>query len=269
VLFRCYVDDSTEEKVRIFTVGGFVASEDTWIALEPDWVDFQETLKAKGISYFHTTDCFSGANEFEGILSHERREMIDRVQSMVLSHKLRLIGYGTEELAYKQFAPKRKRNDFGVNHYVTSFEGAIKSTCESINRDPYGEVINDVCDFYIENSDYKLSATEAVQNLKKNSLLWFSRMIGSDTYGDKKGERAIPLLQIADYGAFLANKHLTQADDRRIPWRPYYEELDKARLVWPIVKWDEKSLRLIHGIRALPELDIDELWPDTNDPRGT
>ncbi len=30
MLFRAYVDDSTEEKVRIFTVGGFVGLGDAW-----------------------------------------------------------------------------------------------------------------------------------------------------------------------------------------------------------------------------------------------
>jgi hypothetical protein len=112
VLFRAYVDDSTEDLRRIFTVGGFVAPDDTWINLEPQRLDFLDTLAPRGVSYFHCTDCFSGAKEFDGIFPAEREEILDRIVSLVITHKLRLIGYGIEEDAYKQYAPKPKRNEF-------------------------------------------------------------------------------------------------------------------------------------------------------------
>lgn len=52
-----------------FRVGGFVVDGNTCIQLEPKWLDFLETIARRGISHFHTTDCFAGANEFEGLFS--------------------------------------------------------------------------------------------------------------------------------------------------------------------------------------------------------
>jgi hypothetical protein len=259
VLFRAYIDDSTEETARIFTVGGFAASNESWEQLEPSWLDFLEQLKLKGISYFHATDCFSGANEFKGIFSPAREAILDRVLALVLKHKLRLIGYGLDEDAYKKFAPKPKRNDFGTNRYVAAFEGAIQSACESFNTSqPFENSTGDICDFYIENSDYKPSAAEAIQRFKNDGMIWFRDRIGNDVYGDKKGPHAIPLLQVGDFGAFLANKHLIKAKDGRIPWAKYYNQLYEARLIWPIRKWDAHVLAILRGVQGLPELTDDD-----------
>jgi hypothetical protein len=106
------------------------------------------------------------------------------------------------------------RNDFGVNRYVAALEGAVQSACESANPNlVYPEDAKAICDFYIESGVYKLTAAEAIQRLRSDPKIWFRRVIGSDTYGDKKGEHAIPLLQIGDFGAFLANKHLIKAKE--------------------------------------------------------
>jgi hypothetical protein len=82
-------------------------------------------LSVKGISYFHATDCFAGANEFEGIHSPEREAVLDRILALVLEHRLRLIGHDVDEDTYKPFAPRKLRNDFGVNRYVAALEGAV------------------------------------------------------------------------------------------------------------------------------------------------
>lgn len=259
VLFRSYIDDSTEDAKRIFTVGGFAANDEDWERLEPKWLELLGDLATKGISYFHTTDCFAGANEFEGIYRPEREAILDRVLALVLENNLRLIGYGVDEDAYKQFAPRKLRNEFGVNRYVAAFEGAVLSACESSNPNViYPEDARTICDFYIENGDYKLTAAEAIQRLKNDEKIWFRHLIGSDTYGDKKGEHAIPLLQVGDFGAFLANKHLIKAKDGRIPWTKYYNKLSELKRIWPICKWDEKSLRIARAIQSLPELKDDD-----------
>ena len=214
-------------------------------------------LAPRGISYFHCTDCFSGAKEFDGIFPAEREGILDRIVSLITTHKLRLIGYGIEEDAYKQYAPRPKRNEFGTNRYVSAFGGAIQSACESANPVPFSES-NNVCDFYIENSDYKVSAAEAIQAIKQDEVLWYRHLVGNDTYGDKKGPHAIPLLQVADFGAFLANKHLTNAADGVIPWTKYYNALDRARLIWPIQRYSANCLKIMYGISALPKLKDDD-----------
>lgn len=249
MLFRAYVDDSTEDVKRIFTIGGFNGTDDTWIDLEPVWLDFLTGLSLKGISYFHATDCFAGANEFEGLFSSEREQILDGVLSLIITHKLILIGHGVDENAYRQYSPKPKRNEFGTNRYVAAFAGAIQAACESANpRYAIDGKAENICDFYVENSEYKLTAAEAVQKIKKDFILWYHQVVGNDTYGDKKGKHAIPLLQIADFGAFLANKHLTKAPDGRIPWGKYYDALSKARLVWPIVKYSDNCLKILHDV---------------------
>jgi hypothetical protein len=97
VLLRAYIDDSTEDVKRIFTVGGFAAADEDWQRLEAKWLALLDDLSVKGISYFHATDCFTGANEFEGIHSPEREAVLDRILALVLDHRLRLIGHGVDE----------------------------------------------------------------------------------------------------------------------------------------------------------------------------
>ena len=259
MLFRAYVDDSTEELKRIFTVGGFAANDEDWERLEPKWLEFLGDLAVKGITHFHATDCFAGANEFEGIYSPEREAILDRVLALILEHPLKLIGYGVDEDTYKQFAPKKVRNEFGVNRYVAAFEKAVECACECANPNSFWpKDAKNICDFYIESGKYKLTASEAIQNLKTDADTWFRHLIGNDAYGEKKGEHAIPLLQVGDFGAFLANKHLIEATDKRIPWTKYYNALlDKGR-IWHIGKWDERSLRIARAIQALPELKDDD-----------
>jgi hypothetical protein len=78
MLFRAYVDDSTEEKVRIFTVGGFVGADDAWENLEPEW----PKLLPAGISHFHATDCFTGNREFKGMSRANRESLLDSVLAL-------------------------------------------------------------------------------------------------------------------------------------------------------------------------------------------
>lgn len=260
VLFRAYLDDSTDEKARIFTVGGFAARDQSWEQLEPRWLEFLDTLRPKGISYFHTTDCFAGANEFERIDIQEREEILDTAVALVLQHQLRLIGSGLDEEAYKKFAPKAKRNDFGVNKYVVAFGGAIEGACANFNTSlPFGgNPDEDFFDFYIENSMYKVSAMEAIRQLKNVEKLWFHDRIGNDIYGDKRGPHAIPLLQVADLGAFLANKHLSKTKDGRIPWTKYFNQLLDAGLVKHFGVWNAEVLAVLKGIQGLTDLSESE-----------
>jgi hypothetical protein len=255
MLFRAYVDDSTEEKVRIFTVGGFVGLGDAWQNLEAEW----SKLLPPGISHFHATDCFTGNREFKGMSRANRESLLDRLLALILRHPIRLVGHGVDEDAYKQFAPKPKQNEFGVNRYVAAFEGLVQAACESINAaSPYGDITDDVCDFYIESGEFKASVAGAIERLKNDPTFWWRSRIGRDEYGDKCGQDAIPLLQVGDLGAFLSNKFLIHAADGAIPWTKYFEALNRKNRVWPIKKWGPNCLAVLRAVQGLPDLKDDD-----------
>jgi hypothetical protein len=56
MLFRSYFDDSEEDTIRLFGVGGFVGPDGVWDSLQNKWL----AALPEGISFFHATDCFSG-----------------------------------------------------------------------------------------------------------------------------------------------------------------------------------------------------------------
>jgi hypothetical protein len=66
------------------------------------------------------------------------------------------------------------------------------------------------------------------------------------TYGTKTGPAGLPLLQVADLGAFLSAKHISRAPDGKISWQQLYEKLKNAGRVYRTVQADEHSLKVLH-----------------------
>jgi hypothetical protein len=78
------------------------------------------------------------------------------------------------------------------------------------------------------------------------------------------GSRRIPLLQVADLGAFLGTKWVAEAKDGAIPWRPYYDKLYEAGRVWALPRLSKQKLNFaltIFNIQKTPSI-LDEVWPD-------
>ena len=83
------------------------------------------------------------------------------------------------------------------------------------------------------------SAFRMLDNIRKDEIVWLRKRIGNLTPGTKSGRLAIPLLQVADLGAFLAAKKVAAAPDGKIPWSKYYEKLEKGKRIFHIMHVDD------------------------------
>jgi hypothetical protein len=254
---RAYLDESEERGTGIFAVGGFVGKASMWEALEPRWL----AALPDGISYFHATDCFGGRREFEHLDIPVRVKLLDTLTDLILEHEIFMIGGTVLVPVYQEYAPKRLENDFGGNKYTAAFEFAIELACQSLDNSPIPRDICKQVDFYIERHEsYTQSLQRRIPGFKNDENLWWRNRIGTDTYGTKIGAGAIPMLQVADLGAFFAAKLVSNVADGRIRWRPYFDKLMNGHRVFGVKHADEKSLRIMHGIhRSLANGDRDEV----------
>jgi len=76
----------------------------------------------------------------------------------------------------------------------------------------------------------------------------WSNRVGSLTIGSKTGPQGIPLLQVADFRAFLAAKKVANAPDGKTGWSKYFDKLLAGRRIFQIVHVDKGSLDKLHGL---------------------
>jgi hypothetical protein len=247
--FRAYLDESEASANGIYAVGGFVGRTETWELMEPKWMD----CLPPGL-LFHATDCFSGNRQFEGRGIPERVALLGRLTDLIVAHEIFLVGYGIDARTYQQLAPKPKNNDFLQNKYAAAFGGAVDLVCHAMGNLPgpldWNILENgddwESCAFFIEaHKDYSESAKRTIGSMRTCRELWFRNRIGRDSYGTKAEDNAIPLLQTADLGAFLAAKWISKTPDGKIPWTKYYEKLNENKRIRGMVVADEYSVRTL------------------------
>jgi hypothetical protein len=264
-LFRTYLDESEETTSGIYAVGGFVGKAADWEALEPEWVK----ALPPSVSCFHATDCFTGNKEFEEMDIPERVALLDHLTDLLVSRNLYLLAYGIDAAKYQQFAPKRLKNDFLGNKYAAPFGGIVEQACIVLGNSPGPEGVWKVLEegenweqsaFYIESNEYSASAARTISDIRKDPNLWWRHRIGREFYGQKVGTEGIPLLQVADLGAYLGTKQLAKVPESKISWKRYFEKFQTAKRVGPILWVDERSLKLLY--KTLEDVKNDE-------PKGT
>jgi hypothetical protein len=256
--FHAYLDESENITAGQYVTGGFIARADVWREIEKKWSE----LLPRRVECFHATDCFSGNEAFKNIEIPERVALLDRLIDLIASSELWLIAYGLDQVTYRKIAPKRIRNNFLDNRYAAPLGGVVERACTYMGNVPSPETMWDVlengenwekCAFFIErHEEYAESARHMIQGMRVDPHLWFRWRIGTDHYGTKNGENAIPLLQVADLGVFLAAKRLANSPDGKIAWSGYFEKLQKARRVAPIHWADKTSLEKFAEMNVKP-----------------
>ncbi len=247
MFMRAYLDESEEPEASIFAVGGFVGKATVWEQLQPKWL----AALPPGVSYFHATDCFGGRGEFEPIDIPERVKILDDLTDLILEHEIFLIAGTLFVPTYKELAPKKRDNEFGGNKYTAPFEFAIERACHSMDSSPFPQDIKEQCAFIIERNEYSESAQRKIRQLQNNPHLWWRNRIGTDTYGTKTGPGAIPLLQVADLGAFLSAKKIAKAPQGKISWETYLQKLIDGKRFNGITHSDEKSLKIMYAVKTI------------------
>jgi hypothetical protein len=210
-LFRTYLDESEGSATGVYVVGGFVGKASVWEELQSDWLNCLPT----GL-VFHATDCFTGNKDFKGMDIPKRVELLDSLTDVILDHDVKLIGYGIDAITFSKYAPKSLANDFLGNKYAAAFGGAVDLGCHAMGNLPTPtswqldeEEHWEQCAFFIESNQYSPSAERTIASMRHSPELWYRHRIGKTVYGEKRGPAGIPLLQVADLGAFLAAKAIT------------------------------------------------------------
>ena len=248
-LFRAYVDESTDNAEKFFVVGGFVGNVDVWAGLEDKWLAALPSF----VKYFHATDCFSGNEQFQGMEHKDREKLVNDLVELIVTRNLYLIAYGIPILGYKKFAKRPKINEFLGNRYLAPFSGSVELACQYARSpsDPFPTVDTDrICIFFIEDTEYSDGVKRLLREMKTDHHLWWRNSIGPETFGSKDGAKsdAIPLLQIADLGAFLAAKKLGNSPEGRVPWKQFYERIEKVNHILGVHRITEEELDKFYAI---------------------
>jgi uncharacterized protein DUF3800 len=209
VMLRVYVDDSADEKQqRVVAAGAYVGFYKQWRALRDKW---KRRLKRDGLSYFHTTECYSLRGEFgrfrdpikypvptgrqaaDAIL-HDLEAIIETTQVMGLAVCIPLEMYN-EVRSTEQHAAEI----FTADAFQVALSSLFKS-CAEIARDKFRpqEKLAFVCDI----SDQSPIITQMYIQFRHNNP-GLCQFISSFGHQDDK---IFPPLQAADLMAHLARK---------------------------------------------------------------
>lgn len=234
MIYQTYWDDSEEDKSKYFGVGGFIGQEAAWKDLEPKWL----AALPDGVEYFHATDCFSGNNQFEpanGFDPPRRIALLDKLTDLICDSDIKLICSAMDVPYYARLAGRKKYDNFLGNQYIACFNENLIAACRDYmnpDNEPFLVETGDVCAIFYEESRYSESVSKFIRSLRNDAFVDWRNRIGNPVPGTKTGNAAIPLLQVADFGVFLGTKHIADAKDGAIPWRPYYEKIRRAGRVW-------------------------------------
>lgn len=250
-LFCSYLDESEDTTAGVYAVGGFIGKAAVWDILEPEWL---KSLPQQ-ITAFHATDCFTGNKEFKSMDIPDRVALLDKLTDVIVAHEVKLVGYGLDAKTYQAVASKKKQNAFLGNKYAAPLGGVVELACKAMGSVPGPEDIWKVLDdgetwgqsdFVIESNEYSASAKHTIESMRQAKALWFRHRIGKDAYGTKNGTTGIPLLQVADLGAFMAAKYIGKVPDGKIPWQGYYQKLVDSKRIYGIVHADEYSVKRLY-----------------------
>jgi hypothetical protein len=184
----------------------------------------------------------------------ERVALLDKLTDLISEHDVNLVGYGIDANTFGQYAPKPLANDFLGNKYAAPFGGVVDLACHAMGNVP-GPSDWDIlengddweqCSFFVESNEYSPSAERTLVDMRHSSSLWYRNRIGRAVYGMKRGPAAIALLQVADLGAFLVAKHISESPEGRISWHVYFEKLKAAGRLYRAMLADKHSLEVLN-----------------------
>ena len=91
VMVKLYLDESGhEDSTPVFAVGGYIAPEENWTALEAEW---QPLLDPHHLPFFRMNACLVGHKPFEGMSERQRHRLAELLINVINRHAV--IGLGT------------------------------------------------------------------------------------------------------------------------------------------------------------------------------
>jgi hypothetical protein len=121
-----YFDESgNHTDADIFAVGGCVATQAAWGALQNEW---QEVLRAGGVRYFHMSEYESRVRQFNGWEDERRVPFLRRLHAVFAEHVGAGIGRAVLKTAYQKMSNGRL-GSFGAPGFK-----AFRRTCSAFRR---------------------------------------------------------------------------------------------------------------------------------------
>lgn len=181
-----YPDESgTHAASPVVLIGGFVAPQPIWAAIEPDW---QERLDNQGVPYFHASHCEAG----EGIFSHldepRRKALFAGLAEVIAKHKPIGISVAVRRGDYHTI--HSDWHGFFPDPYHMCFEFCLQQLANWTNAENDGEPI---ALMFAKQKEYEDSARQLFEFYHANGK--WARIFPSLAFGEPE---KIVALQSAD-----------------------------------------------------------------------
>lgn len=105
VLLKAFFDESgTHGESAITAIGGYVATADTWIALEAHWRAELALLADKGVKTFHMCEAISGTDEYKRVDEFHRAAHIKRMSEILRDADVQAVGVWVENSGWSEIS---------------------------------------------------------------------------------------------------------------------------------------------------------------------
>lgn len=208
---RIYMDESgTHDGSPVVTVAAYIGRPKAWKAFTKEW-----NREKKPIKVFHSVDCASLRNEFEGWGEQQRNEYCANLLPVLARNQIYglSMSFPLPELERELSAHSGAKETFG-NPYVACFR--ITARMIVCFLEYLGS--NERLAFIHEDNDYTGEAEDAFNFVKKTRDRHYGPM--SLTFGGKSDY--VPL-QAADVLAYESNKRVRNP---KAPWRRSFKAIN-------------------------------------------
>ena len=190
-----YFDESgMHGGANITSIAGYVATQETWVALEADWKVEMAILADKGVKNFHMNNAIIGTDEYLNLDHFHRFAHIKRVSEILANSDIQAIGVWVDNNEWAQVAPKTKFFKSFPNPYSFCFEHIVHYLRMWAMQNANGESVVPVFAWHQEHSP-KMTALYGAQT-------WYRDVLAAISFGFPT--HIIPL-QAADFIAHQLN----------------------------------------------------------------
>lgn len=207
-----YLDESgIHDESPVILIGGFVAKQPLWAALEPDW---QQRLENQGLTYFHAADCEAGRGVFSDLDRPRRDALFVGLAEVIAQHKPVAIGCALKREHWKAVDPSWRK--YFPDPYHMCFEFCMQQLANWTNAENDGEPI---ALMFAKHDSYE-SAARQVYAFYEGDKKWAKSFV-SLAFGEPK---KIVALQTADLIVYEKTKR--EVSRQANPDLPYRRALD-------------------------------------------
>jgi hypothetical protein len=232
LVLKAFFDDSgTHDRSDVIVMGGIIAPEESWLALEPPW---QAELDRLGITAMHMSHCEARRGEFQDMERDQRDAIIAFFSNLICATKGRMLASAVSRRVWNSVAAQTKLGEVFAEPIDFLFNTCMRRALESrrTSNDGPEEV---VVTFDTRDQNLRFWEDLAAGYEKR----WPSRLVG---YSFGQMAKVLPL-QAADMIAYESFVHQCQFEKtgENFSHRPNMVKLMECLAVWAGF-YDEENL---------------------------